>query len=401
MAKTPSSKTKRKADDDGNTGASSTACSFSKKVAHLTSTSSSSRRANDNEKGADDSSDEIEELSGDEDTQDPIFMINKYEQNKAKERVTNNKMSLTHPLISATRPKRATSSTEAAFFAHLQMQPSDDQRSWVEEHGNERSKELLEHKRQKLTDCDIMNFTNSFKHTHNYGQQYVKGGVMGQTAHTFMVPKNKTLEKFWGADSSRFCFIPILFGPRRTAHFVGVAIHLQQRKFYVYNSSKVRPPREATKRMKTVPEDEQMKPVPEDEQMKPVQEDFVYMDELKFHPTHIETQDGKEFLSGSFASSLQQMFGRAVELDKKCRKAEIRWRMKRINSFFRQESDVDCGAFVCFFFHAMALGLPVETTKIPSVGVLDAAHRRDLKNFREWIAFSICVKDIFGVDASV
>ena len=49
----------------------------------------------------------------------------------------------------------------------------------------------------------------------------------------------------------------------------------------------------------------------------------------------------------------------------------------------------------------MALGLPVETTKIPSVGVLDAAHRHDLKNFREWIAFSICVKDIFGVDASM
>ena len=59
------------------------------------------------------------------------------------------------------------------------------------------------------------------------------------------------------------------------------------------------------------------------------------------------------------------------------------------------------GLLCVFFFHAMALGLPVETTKIPNAGKLDAAHLRDLNTFREWIAFSICVKDIFGVDASM
>ena len=285
----------------------------------------------------------------------------------AKKWIKDNSMPLTHWLISAKRPKQAASSIEPAFFAHFKMQPSDDQKKWLLQFGDEKSKLVLNSKEQRLSDVDIVDSVNSFKFTHNHGEEE----VMGRTVDEFC-SSSKALKKFWGSTSSRFCFIPVCFGRGFGAHFVGVAIHITQRKIYVYNSRRVWGRRSTT-----------------DE---PV-EDFVNFDDvfLNTRQGKVETQDGKEVLSGAFVSVLKNLFDTAVQLDEECNKVKIKWRMKTINFFFRQQNDRDCGAFVCFFFHAMTLGLPVETMKLPPQSKV--VHC-ELNPFREWIAFSMCVNNI-------
>ena len=226
------------------------------------------------------------------------------------------------------------------------------------------SEESIMNEKYRLAGADVERFVSSFIHTLLSRR---KGGInCFCVLQIGFIPTNLELIQFWTLQSSKFCHIPVRIGKGRGSHLIGVSMAMKQRKIYVYDSHKL-----YGKSKVTCPNI------------------IIEVDSDTFHGTDASLfGHGSNTTKGEKFHVLEQLYDTLLEVEEACdsNPHNLSWRICLVNSFMYQENEVDCGAFVCFFFECLSRKINLN------VGTGDRGFI--LNDYREFIAYSCCVHRI-------
>ena len=212
----------------------------------------------------------------------------------------------------------------------------------------------------RLSTVDIISYVQSFEYLLLRERQGRSNSMSVSTeCFTSMQPE---IIKFWNLRGGKFIHLPVIVGRGRTSHLVGVSVAPKQRRIFVYDPRKLY----GSKAMK-------------------MEDTIESLNNNSFRNEELHFSNG-EVLRGAVAKAIQHIFNEASKLDSNCNPNSygIVWRIHMVNSFMYQENDVDCGAFVCFFFDCLSRDVKLNAGRNQDRGV-----KMDI--YREWIAFSCCV----------
>ena len=205
-----------------------------------------------------------------------------------------------------------------------------------------------------LSTADIISYVQSFEHLLLRKR---KGGSNSMSVSTeCFTSMQPEVIKFWNLWGEKFIHLPVIVGRGRTSHLMSVSVASKQRRIFVYDPRM----RYGSKAMEMIDTIEQL-------------DNNSFRNE-EYHFRNYERSFGK--INTTY-------FNEASKLESNYNPTSygIVWRIHIVKSFMCQENDVDCGAFVCFFFDCLSRDVKLNAGRNQDRGV-----KMDMN--REWIEFS-------------
>lgn len=239
----------------------------------------------------------------------------------------------------------------------------------------------------KLSVSDIVWYVLSFLYTHCDGYpNKSKTIVMDERTIELSSSKDKYLQyllKAWKNEKTAFLHVPVLMG--KNVHLAGLTVEIQKRRIIFYDSKKMYGGGQLTNIEGLMGQMKMTYCKSNDKWDDLLASDVEALgDKLKGWESLFA--NGREQQKYDLTrDKILFVYKKCLQLDKESGRLTCPWSFTIVNDFIKQENDVDCGVFVCYFFHCKSMRVDTKMEKYCR------DHGFKLGQLRQWIAFSILV----------